>query len=67
MKFSNLLSIVGDQPIFETGLILTGNVDSTDVRRQLSRWVSAGKIRQLRRGLYDQVMITHASSSFPVV
>jgi predicted transcriptional regulator of viral defense system len=52
MKFSDVLSIAGNQPFFDTGLLLVGNVDPTDVRRQLSRWVSAGKIRQLRRGLY---------------
>lgn len=52
MKFENILSLVGDQPIFETGLLLVGNVDPNDVRRQLSRWTRAGKIRQLRRGLY---------------
>lgn len=52
MKFESLLSLVGDQPLFETGLLLAGDVDPNDVRRQLSRWVSAGKIRQLRRGLY---------------
>lgn len=52
MKFEGLLSLVGDQPLFETGLLLAGDVDPNDVRRQLSRWVKAGKIRQLRRGLY---------------
>jgi predicted transcriptional regulator of viral defense system len=52
MKFESLLSLVGDQPIFETGLLLAGDVDPNDVRRQLSRWVKAGKIRKLRRGLY---------------
>jgi predicted transcriptional regulator of viral defense system len=52
MKFSDILYIVGNQPFFATGLLLAGEVDPTDVRRQLSRWVSAGKIRQLRRGLY---------------
>jgi predicted transcriptional regulator of viral defense system len=52
MKFKDLLSIVGDQPLFETGLLLAGNVDPNDVRRSLSRWVRAGKIKQLRRGLY---------------
>jgi len=52
MKFESLLSLVGEQPFFETGLLLAGNVDANDVRRQLSRWTRAGKIRQLRRGLY---------------
>ena len=52
MKFEQLLTLVGDLPLFETGLLLAGNVDPDDVRRQLSRWVRAGKVRQLRRGLY---------------
>ena len=52
MKFLDLLEIVGEEPLFETGLLLTGDVDSNDVRRQLSRWAQAGKILQLRRGLY---------------
>ncbi|MEW5938850.1 MAG: type IV toxin-antitoxin system AbiEi family antitoxin domain-containing protein, partial [Chloroflexota bacterium] len=52
MKFSDVLSIVGNQPFFDTGLLLAGDVDPSDLSRQLSRWVSAGKIRQLRRGLY---------------
>ncbi len=52
MKFKDLLTLVGEQPFFETGLLLAGNVDPADVRRQLSRWVRSGRIRQLRRGLY---------------
>jgi len=52
MKFDELLGLVGDQPLFETGLLLAGDVDPNDVRRQLSRWVQSGRIRQLRRGLY---------------
>lgn len=52
MKFEQLLDIVGDQPLFETGLLISGDVDPGDVRRQLSRWVSAGRLKQLRRGLY---------------
>ena len=52
MNFETLLSLVGDQPVFETGLLLAGDVDSNDVRRQLSRWVRSGRVRQLRRGLY---------------
>jgi len=52
MKFEELLAIVGDQPLFETGLLLAGDVDPNDVRRQLSRWARSGRIRKLRRGLY---------------
>jgi hypothetical protein len=52
MKFASLLTIVGDQPMFETGFLLAGDVDPADVRRQLSRWVTSGHLVQLRRGLY---------------
>jgi predicted transcriptional regulator of viral defense system len=52
MEFSQLLEIVGDEPVFETGLLLSGDVDQANIRRQLSRWTDAGKIYQLRRGLY---------------
>ncbi|MEJ2300200.1 MAG: hypothetical protein P8Y14_01705 [Anaerolineales bacterium] len=52
MEFSHLLEIVRDEPVFETGLLLAGDVDPSSIRRQLSRWKDAGKIYQLRRGLY---------------
>lgn len=52
MDFSNLLEIVNAEPVFETGLLLAGPVDPADVRRQLSRWTAAGRLYQLRRGLY---------------
>jgi predicted transcriptional regulator of viral defense system len=52
MEFTHLLDIVGNEPVFETGLLLAGAVDSKDVRRQLSRWTKAGRLYQLRRGLY---------------
>jgi predicted transcriptional regulator of viral defense system len=53
MRFEKLLEVVDNEPVFETGLLLAGSVDIKDVRRQLSRWVKAGKIYQLRRGLYS--------------
>ncbi|MBL7202421.1 MAG: hypothetical protein ISS56_19990 [Anaerolineae bacterium] len=52
MKWGELLEIVGDEPVFETGLLLSGPVDPADVRRQLSRWTAPGRLYQLRRGLY---------------
>ena len=52
MKFAQLLEIVGEEPLFETGLLLSGEVDPADVRRQLSRWTRSGRLYQLRRGLY---------------
>jgi len=52
MEYETMLEIVGDEPVFRTGLLLAGDVDSVHVRRQLGRWVKAGKVYQLRRGLY---------------
>ncbi len=52
MTFEELLRIVGNEPVFETGLLLAGNQDPNALRVQLSRWVRAGKLYRLRRGLY---------------
>ena len=52
MDFANLVKLVGDEPAFETALLLAGEVDARDVRRQLSRWSKTGRLYQLRRGLY---------------
>ena len=52
MEFTRLLEIVGDEPVFDTALLLAGDVDPAHVRRQLSRWTKSGRLYQLRRGLY---------------
>jgi predicted transcriptional regulator of viral defense system len=52
MVFSELVKIIQDEPVFDTGLLLAGNANLRGIRRQLSRWKQAGKIYQLRRGLY---------------
>jgi predicted transcriptional regulator of viral defense system len=52
MEFSRLLELVGNEPVFETSLLLAGDVDPAIVRLQLSRWKTSGRIFQLRRGLY---------------
>ena len=52
MEFARLLEIIGNEPLFDTGLLLAGDVDPNHIRRQLSRWTKAGRILQLKRGLY---------------
>ena len=52
MEFDRLVEIVGAEPVFETGLLLAGDVDPNHIRRQLTRWTNAGRLYQLRRGLY---------------
>lgn len=52
MNFEELVALVSKEPVFETGLLLAGDVDQAGVHRQISRWVRAGRLLQLRRGLY---------------
>jgi predicted transcriptional regulator of viral defense system len=52
VKFERLLEIVGSEPVFESSLLAAGRVDLNDIRRQLSRWIRAGRVHQLRRGVY---------------
>jgi predicted transcriptional regulator of viral defense system len=44
--------LVGDEPVFASALLRSGNTPQAQVHLQMSRWVAAGKIIQLRRGLY---------------
>jgi len=52
MEFRRLIEIVDGEPVFATALLLAGDVDPANVRRQLSRWTKAGRLYKLRRGLY---------------
>ena len=52
MEYEHLLQLVGDEPVFESALLLAGDVDPNLVRLQLSRWTRSGRLYQLRRGLY---------------
>lgn len=48
-----MLKLIGNDPVFETSLLLAGNIDPKNVRVQLTRWVNSGRLYQLRRGLYS--------------
>jgi hypothetical protein len=52
MEFTELLHILQEDPLFESELLMAGDVDPANVQRQLSRWAAQGRIYQLRRGLY---------------
>ena len=52
MEFERVLELVGDEPVFETALLLAGKVNPNIVRLQLTRWTKSGRVYQLRRGLY---------------
>jgi predicted transcriptional regulator of viral defense system len=53
MKFESLLEMVGDEPLFDTSLLLAGQVQRADIQRQLARWQRSGHVQQVRRGLYS--------------
>lgn len=52
MKFMELLEVVGDEPVFETGFLRSGRESEPGLEAQLSRWCAAGKLLRLRRGLF---------------
>ena len=52
MTFVELLEIVADEPMFETGFLRSGRGSEPGLEAQLSRWCAAGKLLRLRRGLF---------------
>jgi len=52
MKFEDLLAKVADEPVFRTGFLAASERSLAAVRLQLTRWVKAGKVIQLTKGLY---------------
>lgn len=52
MQLEELLTRVPPNGLFRTGQLLAGQRSPDNLRRQLDRWVKAGKIAQLRRGVY---------------
>ncbi|MCX6044541.1 MAG: hypothetical protein NT075_05460 [Chloroflexi bacterium] len=53
MKFQELLTLVGNEPVFDTALLLAGDVRRQEIQRQLARWTQNGYLNQVRRGLYS--------------
>ena len=53
MKWQDLLVKAGNEPVFTVGFLASGTTRLADVRLQLSRWTRAGKLIQLRRGVYS--------------
>lgn len=52
MKWEELLEIVGDEPVFDSSVLMAGRSRPENVRQQLSRWVRNGRLVQLRRRIY---------------
>ena len=52
MKWRELLSSLGHEPVFSASLLQAGAVGRKELSVQLSRWVRSGRLVQLRRGVY---------------
>ena len=52
MTFHELLEIVEDEPVFETGFLVAGRSREPGLPAQLSRWCGSGKLLRIRRGLF---------------
>jgi len=52
MKWEELLRQVGDEPVFRTGFLAGGGANLSALRSHLSRWVKAGRLIQLAKGVY---------------
>lgn len=52
MKWKNFLNVVSDEPVFTSSILQVGSVSPERIQQQLVRWVKAGRIIQLRRGVY---------------
>lgn len=52
-EISDYFYLVANEPVFDTSLLLSGNVNRQGIQRQLSRWEQEGRLQQVRRGLYS--------------
>lgn len=52
MRYEALLALAGDLPVLESATLRALGEEPRAVGVQLSRWVKAGKLVQLRRGVY---------------
>ena len=52
MKWRDLLTSLGREPVFSASLLQAGDVSRKELSVQLSRWVKSGHLIQLRRGVY---------------
>jgi predicted transcriptional regulator of viral defense system len=52
MKWESFLTLIRDEAVFRSSLLLAGNESTAQVRLQLGRWVKSGRVLRLRRGIY---------------
>lgn len=52
MKWEKFIKLVGNLAVIDTELLLAGVSDSLPVKVQISRWHKAGKLIQVKKGIY---------------
>jgi Predicted transcriptional regulator len=52
MKFEEFVNRVGKMPVVDVENLLSGVSDPLPIKVQISRWLKAGKLIQLKRGFY---------------
>jgi len=52
MKWEHFLQMVADEPVVRTGFLAASEGSLAQLRVQLSRWVKAGRLIRLAKGLY---------------
>jgi len=67
MKWVELLSEVGQEPVFRAGFLAASCKGMPKLRLQLTRWVKAGKLLQLRKGLYTLAQPYRKVAAHPFV
>ena len=65
MKFPWLVEIVQDELIFETGLLLAGQVEPNNSLKQLTPWTKSGRHFPLRRWLYSLAPLYRKVEALP--
>ncbi len=65
MKWSEVLTVARDRPVFPSSFLLAGRGSATAVRRQLDRWVKSGRLLRLRRGVYAVALPYRAEAPHP--
>lgn len=52
MNIQELAELVQDEPVFASSLLKVAGIKTSQIELQLVRWVKAGRLLKLRRGLY---------------
>lgn len=52
MKWEEFIKFVGYLPVIDTEILLAGVTNPKPIKVQISRWLKAGKLIQVKRGIY---------------